>query len=135
MPELLFLNEAATNANEQSVLDCYLSITKNIIKCTDTNEKKLIFYVYDNEHNFYKKTDVILTGKIFREEMLSVLSEEVKTFDKSNFKKLCKLIAKIGTHTFTMNCIKMLASMVYDKYFANKLDACRDTVNFRNGIV
>ena len=34
-----------------------------------------------------------------------------------------------------MNCIKVLASKVYDKNFSSDLDKCRDTINFRNGIV
>ena len=71
------LTQAIKTLTEQTVLDYYLSITKNTIKCTDTNEKKPIFYVYDNEFNFYKKNESILIAKLFRDEMLSNLAKEL----------------------------------------------------------
>ena len=134
MKELL--KQTIKGSNEQTVVEYFLSITKNVIKCTEINEKKMVFYIYDHQYQFYKKIETLILEKIFREELILNLTKELKKFPRNKvtlFKKLSKLIFKIGTHIFCMNCIKVLASKVYDKEFSWNLDKCRDTINFRNG--
>ena len=45
------LNDAIFTLSEKAISKYYLSISENIIKCIEPNEKKLSFYIFDKEYN------------------------------------------------------------------------------------
>ena len=93
MKELL--KQTIKGSNEQTIVEYFLLITKNVVKCTEINEKKMIFYIYDHQYQFYKKIETLILEKIFREELILKLTKELKKFPRNKvtlFKKLSKLI-------------------------------------------
>ena len=81
--------------NDHNVAEYYLLITQKIIKCVAPDERKLIFYLFDEEYQIYKFIKPSVLGDIIRKELIFHLN--TKTKQTFYVKELMTLISKLGT--------------------------------------
>ena len=134
MEELLI--EAIENRNEYNSAKLFLAVTKKIIKCSNISKGQMIFYVFDEKLKIYKNTPAMIITHLVREELISFLTGKIKEVrDGKLMTKFGMLVSCLGRNPFCCNLVSILAPMVYDEEFKKRLDSCRDTFNFRNGLV
>src|SRR5579883_1616120 len=102
------IEAAISSKTEYDIANYYLATTKRVIKCTNINEKKLIFSVFNEEKQIYEKTEGALLGNLVRKELISNLTTVLKSknLSKKKYELICKLIMKLGSQNFITNLVK-----------------------------
>lgn len=128
------LRDVLEQKSEYIVAQYYLSITKNIIICCDINKKKPTFYVWDPVFTIYKNKPAEMLGHMIRKEFIPHIISKMKEYQKKA-DKLGKLITKLGSQNFIHNLAQAIATLTYKEDFTSRLDSCKDSLNFKNGIL
>ena len=140
METLKLLVSAVESKNERDVANLYLKITKLEFVCSDV-ENGPSFYIFDADSGLYQKEGANQFSLRVQNELTSFLDKNstIASLHRKKNKKLPdllkKLVIKIGNLGFIRTLTIQIAKVAYNKDFEKKIDAGRDIVSFRNGIV
>lgn len=133
MKKIPELESALDLLNNSSVINLFRKVTNKKIICTDIS--RLRGYCFDTSKMVYKEIGVNEVIGYIREDLVCYLAKYMNY--KTDQGSVLKLLNKIGTLSFLKSTAELMMTLIgnKDQDFVNKLDADKDSINFRNGLI
>lgn len=129
-----YLEEALKIQNDYNVALLFKSITQLKVICFNIEAHKA--YYFNLNTTLYSLIGINELGSLIRNELSGFMSDKLKALtDFHQFNAYGKLLSKIGSINFITNVAKSYMNFVFDHEFESKLNICKDSLNFKNGVL
>lgn len=127
------LSNALSMINHSSVCDLFLKVSTMKLVCYDI-EKSRMFY-YNVETQLYTEVGIKELAMKVTNTLKVYLSENMGLASPTDLQNYGKLIKSIGNFDFIKNVAMLLCGTCYDPTFSQKMDNCKSSMNFKNGVL
>lgn len=127
------LRNAITMLNHSSVCELFMEVTTMKLVCYDIESSRM--YYYNTSTTLYTEIGIKELAMKVTNTLREYLSSNMNAIDITELSSYGRLIKSVGNFDFIKNVANLLCGTCHDKEFIAKLDGCKSTVNFKNGLV